>query len=39
MKVNDRDLQDLPPEELAQILAVGNPKLVSSLFCTLFYNK
>lgn len=35
MQINDMDLQDLKPESLAQMLAVGNPKLVSSWFCML----
>lgn len=30
MQINGIDVQDLTPEELAQMLADGNPKLVSS---------
>lgn len=30
MQINGKDLQDLTPEELAQMLAEGNPMLVSS---------
>lgn len=30
MQLNDIDLQDLTPEELAQMLAEGSPKLVSA---------
>lgn len=37
MEINGRDLQDLPPEELAQLLAEDNPMLVSSWASTLAY--
>lgn len=30
MQINGADLQDLTPEELAQMLAEGSPMLVSS---------
>lgn len=29
MRINDMDLQDLTPEELAKMIAMGNLKLVS----------
>lgn len=38
MEINGVQLQDLEPEKLAQIIAEGNPMLVSSLTPDLFYS-